>query len=131
MNRNDRSRYSTGLAETLPRMNETNQGSKSTEVSSIPSRVTTPNDSSHRTAEAHRFIQNELEQNDGMTKDRQNVLTSALDFVARFSHPSLPQPNLNVLDTEEDLVSGSTPPELLYMMLPGKHWPMQYQDIAY
>ncbi|KAJ5519155.1 hypothetical protein N7453_001577 [Penicillium expansum] len=115
-------------------MNETNQGSKSTEVSSIPSRVTTPNDSSHRTAEAHRFIQNELEQNDGMTKDRQNVLTSALDFVARFSHPSLPQPNLNVLDTEEDLVSGSTPPELLYMMLPGTfdahetdsktfHWP--------
>ncbi|PLB45069.1 hypothetical protein P170DRAFT_513133 [Aspergillus steynii IBT 23096] len=110
----------TGSAETLPQAKRLNQGSKYAEASSVPSLVTPPNESSHRTEDARQLIQNELEHNDGMAKDRKNVLRSALDFVSGFSHaPHASQPSWNDLDLAEDLVFGSTAPEMLYMMLPG------------
>lgn len=97
----------------------------------MPSLVTTPNESSHQTAEVRQLIQKELEHNDGMTKDRQNVLRSALDFIAGFTHaPHASQPNWNDLDLEDDVVFGSTAPEMLYMMLPGTYCPAYVQAIS-
>ena len=109
-------------------MDVANQRSQSKEISSFsslvntPSLVNAPHESSHRTTEAHRFIETELQHNERMPKDRQNVLKSALDFVSQISNSSLAsQPMPNIPDTGMDLPSGSTAPELLYMMLPSKH----------
>lgn len=57
-----------------------------------------------------------------MTKDRQNVLRSALNFVSGFSHvPPASLPDQSDLELEKDLNVGSTAPEMLYMLLPGSY----------
>lgn len=120
--RNDRARSPTDSAEVLPQSNPVNQRIIHPDTPSIPSLVHTPTESSHRTAEARGLIQRELDNNDGIAKNRQNVLRSALDFVAGFTHaPPASQPDLYDLDLEKDLILRSPSPEMLYMMIPSKH----------
>ncbi|KAJ5165488.1 uncharacterized protein N7500_007318 [Penicillium coprophilum] len=97
--------------------------------------VATPDESAHRATEAHQLIQQELEQNGHVTQDRMGVLHTALELVKQMSYQTSSSTHLDLETTITDEVTGSepSPPELLYMMLPGMtgnegdykhlHWP--------
>lgn len=122
MNRSNRFISPTGSEETPTRAGETNYRNNCAEAFSGSSLATPQDESSYRTEEARRLIQSELERNDIMTKDRKNVLRSALNFVSGFSHvPPASLPDQSDLELEKDLNVGSTAPEMLYMMLPGSY----------
>lgn len=107
-------------ARGLPQENVIDSPHSRVAASGVQSLVTTVNGPSHQSAEARDLIQKELENNNDMNNDRQNVLRSTLDFVSGFSHlPNASQSYYDYSDLEEDFVSRATPPELLYMMLPG------------
>ncbi|OQE35437.1 hypothetical protein PENCOP_c013G06853 [Penicillium coprophilum] len=97
--------------------------------------VATPDESAHRATEAHQLIQQELEQNGHVTQDRMGVLHTALELIKQMSNQTSSSTHLDLENTITDEVTGSesSPPELLYMMLPGMagnegdykqlHWP--------
>lgn len=83
--------------------------------------VATPDESAHRATEAHHFIQRELDENSHVAQDRVGVLHTALELVQQMSRPSPSSSHFELDDaiTEEATGSNPSPPELLYMMLPG------------